>query len=166
MDKSISLNKNLTKDDFLVFGEPHEGAEKRFTVSAVIQRKSDEKFLLVFWKKFNWIAPCIGGIDASESAERAAEREILEETGYKVKAVKKLGNIIESHFFAENKNVWRHRIDQPVLLELVSEEPCEVSDKEKERQEAIWLTADEAIEKITHKDNAIGIKRFLGPKEI
>ncbi len=166
MAESISLNKKLSKDGFLVFGEPHEGAEKRFTSSAVIQRKSDGKFLLVFWKKFNWIAPCIGGIDEGESPEMAAEREVLEETGYKVKAVKKLGKVIESHFFAENKGVWRHRIDQPLLLELISEEPGEVSSEEKERQSAIWLIADEALEKITHKDNNIGIRRHLGLKEV
>lgn len=84
----------------IVFGEPHEGAEKRKTISAVIQRKSDGKFLLLKWNEFGWIAPCVGGIDGDESPEVAAEREVLGETGYKVKAVKKLGGLIEPHFFS------------------------------------------------------------------
>ena len=148
-----------------VFGKPHKGAEKRETISAVIQRKSDNKFLLVRWKKFGWIAPVVGGIDLGETPEEAAQREVLEETGYKAKAIKKLGSIVESHFFAENKNVWRHRIDQPLLLELVSEEPIDISPEEKEKHEVVWMTYKEAIEKITHKYNAIGICRYLGLKE-
>jgi 8-oxo-dGTP pyrophosphatase MutT (NUDIX family) len=146
----------------IVFGEPHEGAEKRKTISAVVQRKSDGKFLLLKWKEFGWISPCVGGIDGDESPETAAEREVLEETGYKAKAVKRLGGLIESHFFAANKNVWRHRIDQPMLLELMAEENIPVSDDEKKKHEVIWLSGNEALEKMTHKDNNIGLCRYLG----
>ncbi len=159
-------NSKLSKKGVIVFGVPHDGAEKRLTISVVIQRKSDGKFLLVFWKKFGWVAPVVGGIDDGESPEQAAEREVFEETGFKVKAVKKLGGLIESHFFAENKNVWRHRIDQPVLLELVDETPSSVSDDEKQRQEVIWATSDEALKRMTHPDNTIGIRRYIGAKEL
>jgi len=148
--------------EVLVFGEPHEGAEKRKTISAVVQRKSDKKFLLLKWKEFDWISPCVGGIDGDESPEEAAEREVLEETGYRAKAVRKLGGLIESHFFADHKNLWRHRIDQPMLLELTSDEREVVSDEEKNRHEAIWLSAEEALKRITHKYNCIGICRYLG----
>jgi len=148
--------------DVIVFGEPHEGEEKRRTISAVIQRKSDVKFLLLKWKEFNWISPCVGGIDGDESPEEAAEREVFEETGYKAKAVKRLGGLIESHFFAANKNVWRHRVDQPVLLKLLSEKSEGVGEEEKKKHEVIWLSADEALQKMTHKDNNIGICRLLG----
>jgi leucyl-tRNA synthetase len=43
--------------------EPHPGAEIRYTISAVIQRKSDGKFLFEKWKQFGWISPVIGGIE-------------------------------------------------------------------------------------------------------
>lgn len=148
-----------------VFGEPHEGAERRETVSAVIQRKSDNKFLLLKWKKFGWVAPSVGGIENGESALEAAEREALEETGYKAKAIRKLGPVVESHFFAENKNVWRHRVDQPVLLELLSEEPIDIADEEKDMHEVVWMSYKEALEKMTHKENTTGICRYLGLKE-
>ncbi|VVB75748.1 RNA pyrophosphohydrolase [uncultured archaeon] len=146
----------------IVFGEPHEGELKRYSVSAVIQRKTDGKFLLLKWKEYDWLSPCVGGIDGDESPEEAAEREVLEETGYHAKAIKKLGGLIESHFFAEHKNLWRHRIDQPVLLELTSEERESVSDDELKRHEVIWITLDEALKKITHKYNCICICRYLG----
>ena len=66
-------------------GVPRENAEFRKTISAVVQRKSDGKFLLVKWNKFGWVAPVIGGIEEGEDIGKAAEREIFEETGYKTK---------------------------------------------------------------------------------
>src|SRR3989338_7578844 len=143
-------------------GVPRENAEFRKTISAVVQRKSDGKFLLVKWNKFGWVAPVIGGIEEGEDIGKSAEREIFEETGYKTKFVKKLGGEIESYFFAENKNVWRHRLDQPVLLELIDNTQAEIQKEEKDRQEAIWVNGEEAIKKITHSYNAQGILRHLG----
>ena len=148
-----------------VFGSPCEGAEKRETVSAVVQRKSDGKFLLLKWNEFNWIAPSVGGLDKGESAENAAVREVLEETGYKTKPLRKLGEVVESHFFAANKNVWRHRIDQPVLLELISEEPVAVSETEKKLHTVVWMNSKEALEKMTHIENSIGLCRYLKIEE-
>ncbi len=142
------------------YGEEHEGAEFRRTVSAVVQRKSDKKFMFVKWNKFNWIAPVIGGIERGEKAEKAAEREVLEETGCKVKALRTLGMQSYSNFFAENKNVWRRRLDQPVLLELI-EDGKKVSREEKEKHEVIWLTAEEALKQITHEENKAGLFAFI-----
>ena len=143
-------------------GEPRKNAEFRKTISAVVQRKSDKKFLIVTWKKFGWIAPIIGGIEKGEDIGKSAEREVLEETGYHTAFVKKLGGEIESYFFAENKNVWRHRLDQPVLLELVDEKPSAVSSDEGERHEVVWMSGDELLKQITHSYNAIGFLRYLG----
>jgi leucyl-tRNA synthetase len=143
-----------------VFGEKHENAEFRKTTSVVVHRKKDDKFLMLKWKQFGWIAPVIGGLDG-EKLEKAAEREVLEETGYSVKFVKKLGGEIESHFFADNKNVWRHRVDQPVLVELLNETPGKVSEEEKKKHDVVWMTADEALNKITHEYNKLGILRYL-----
>lgn len=146
-------------------GEPHEGAEFRRTVSSIVYRKSDGKFLALKWKKFNWLSVPIGGIENNESPEATAEREVFEETGYQVKAIRKLGGQIESHFFAENKNVWRARLDQPVLLEVVDDKPQEVSLEEKEKHEAIWMSGAELVSKMTHKYNAIGLERYLSAND-
>jgi len=86
---------------------------------------------------------------------------VLEETGYTVKAVKKIGRLSESNFFAENKNIRRQRIDQPVVLELVNETPAPIDPEELERHEVIWLTYDEAIAQTTHKDNTFGLTDFV-----
>lgn len=145
-----------------VYGESHENEELRHTISAVIHRKKDNKFLLVKWKQFNWVSPVVGGIEENEDILKTAEREVFEETGYKTKAVKLLGGKIESHFYADNKKVWRHRLDQPVLLELVNDKPENVEDHEKNKHEEIWLTAEDAIKQITHEYNKLGLQRYLG----
>jgi leucyl-tRNA synthetase len=149
-----------------VFGEKRPGEEVRKTISAIVQRKSDKKFLLVKWNEFKWIAPVIGGIEEGEILERAAEREVFEETGYRARAVRKLGGIIESHFFAENKNVWRGRFNQPILLELISEKQEQVSEEEKKKHQTIWLSGEEALKQITHSDNKVGFQLFLEDSEV
>ncbi|MDO8513373.1 MAG: class I tRNA ligase family protein [bacterium] len=151
----------LIKEVVIPFeGEEHKGAEFRKTVSAVVHRRSDDKYLIVKWKKFDWFAPSIGGMEKDETPMQAVEREVFEETGYKVKAVEELGGQIESHFYAENKQVWRARIDQPVLCELRDKTPREVSKEELELHEAVWMTANEALQKITHPYNKIGFERY------
>jgi len=142
-------------------GIRHEGEEFRQTVSAIIQRKSDNNFLLLKWNKFDWISFPLGGVEAGESEEEAIVREVLEETGYKIKPTIKLGNVIESHFYAEHKNVWRGRHDQPFLCELVEDEPVSVKKDEKEKHIPVWLSAEEALKKITHPYNKIGLLRHL-----
>lgn len=144
-----------------VFGEKHENEEFRRTISVVVHRKKDDKFLYLKWKKFNWISPVIGGTDNDDDL-KAAEREVLEETGYKVKAIRKLGGETEEHFFAENKGVWRYRINQPILCELVDEKQNAIQKEESEKHEVVWLTAEEALEKTTHKYNNFGILSYIG----
>ena len=142
-------------------GDPHENEEFRKTISVVVHRKSDDKYLLVQWNKFDWIAPSVGGVDEGEDVFKAAEREVMEETGYRVKAVDTLGGVIESHFFADNKKVWRFRMDQPVLCELLDEIPVDVEQEESSRHQAIWMSASDALQKITHPYNKIGLERYI-----
>jgi len=145
-----------------VFGEKHENEEFRRTISAVVHRKKDNKFLIMKWKDTEWIAPVVGGIEKDEDIKKAAEREVLEESGYKTKFARKLGGEIECHFYADHKKIWRHRLDQPVLLELVSEKQEKLSEDEKKLHEAVWMSADEALKQMTHSYNNFGILRYLG----
>ncbi len=145
-----------------VYGTPAEKEEFRKTISVVLQRKKDGKFLMLHWKQFDWTSPVIGGIENGETPAQAAEREILEETGYKARFVRNLGGEIESHFYAENKSVWRHRIDQPVLMEIIDETPQKTDDTEKNRHSPLWLTAEEVLKKTTHEEKKIWLLRYLG----
>lgn len=142
------------------YGSRHDGSEWRNTISALVRNK-EGKFLALKWRKFNWLSVPIGGVEDGESIEEAAVREVLEETGYRVKFVKFLGGKVESHFFADNKNIWRSRIDQPVLLELCEDNPIEVTVEEKEKHEALWMDGNDLLRQITHEYNGIGLYRFL-----
>ncbi|MEA3463949.1 MAG: class I tRNA ligase family protein, partial [Patescibacteria group bacterium] len=147
-----------------IFGKEHKNEKYRETITALVHRKKDNKFLYLNDNHYKKIVPMIGGIKKGELIQNTAEREVYEETGYKVNFVKKLGGQIESHFFASHKNVWRYRLDQPVLCELLDEdaEPDAISEEEKNQHKIIWLTAQEALEKIAHEDNKIGLLRYLG----
>ncbi|MFA7253519.1 MAG: class I tRNA ligase family protein [Patescibacteria group bacterium] len=142
-----------------VFGEKHENEETRNTITAVVKRKSDGKFLLISWKGFGWYSTVVGGIELDETPEEAAEREVLEETGYKVNAIEKIGGITEAHFYHDGKKIWRKRFDQPVFCELIDEKLIQKAEIDKHAP--LWLDGKEALEKITHYDNKIGLARYL-----
>ena len=144
-----------------VFGQAHKGEEVRDTISLVMHRKSDNKFLVIKWKNFDWISPVIGGIKNGETPEQAAVREALEESGYKVKPIEKLGGIIESHFYADNKKVWRGRFDQPMLCELVEDTPQQVDEGERKKHEVVWMSPEEVLKEITHEYNRIPFERYI-----
>ena len=67
----------------------------------------------------------------------------------------------ESNFFADNKNVWRQRVDQPILLELVDETPRIVDEEESDKHEVVWLTYEEAVQQTSHPDNLLGLNAFV-----
>ncbi len=149
-----------------VFGEKKQKEEERKSVLAIIRRKSDGKFLILRWKKeLGWISPPIGGIEEGEDIMSAAEREVFEETGFKARAVRKVGFEVESHFYADHKKMWRKRIDQAVLLELESETGDVVSEEERAMHQVVWMTGEEALHNITHENNKIAIRALLQENE-
>lgn len=144
-----------------VFGSKHENAEPRQTITAVIQRKKDGKFLMVYHKDLKYITPVIGGIDDGETAEEAAVREVMEETGYLTKSIGLLGPEIESHFFAEHKNVWRERHDHCVVLNITNTDPIEVTKQESDKQEVKWMSFEEIVNQVPHQNNILPLRWFL-----
>jgi leucyl-tRNA synthetase len=145
-----------------LFGKPHGGEQFRKVISAVVRREEDNKFLIMKWKNFNWIDPVVGGLEDNDTdLLKTAEREVLEESGYKAKAIKLLGSEIEMYFYDENKKAWCHRICQPIFLELISDRLEEVKNDEKEKHGAIWMSAEEALKSITHEYHKVGLLRYL-----
>jgi len=142
------------------YGEEKEGEEERHTIIAIVKRKSDGKFLMLEWPKFNWIVPIIGGIENNEDMLKTAEREVYEETGYKVKAIEKIGVTTKSHFFAEHKNVKRLRYASFVLCELLSDEADEIAKEESDQHNTIWL-APEELNKLTFESNKVGFEWYM-----
>lgn len=133
----------------------------RNTITGIVKSSDGKKILMLKWKDYDWLSGVIGGIEGDESPEKAAEREVLEETGYKTKAVFVSPIKIESHFFAEHKNEWRSRIDTPVVLNLVDEKPEIISDKERAKHEVRWVDMKEVFTSTMFGNNKLAIELAL-----
>lgn len=148
-----------------VFGAENRGKGDfvfRETVSAVVRRK-DGKIMLLDWPVNKWITTIIGGIEKDETPAQAAEREVLEETGYKARAIFVSPISIESYFFADHKKEWRSRIDHPVLLELVEDDPVQdISPEEKGKHSAFWVDPEKALQSGMYGNNTLAVELATG----
>lgn len=142
-------------------GEPHKDEVLRKVVAVIVHKKSEDKYLLIKSKKATWTAPVVGGIEEGETPEEAAKREVYEETGYRVKDVKKIGGIIEAHFFSEHYNIWRKALKQPMYCEIENDIPEPTSQREMDLHEVFWASEEEALKKLTHEDNKQFFARYL-----
>lgn len=142
-------------------GDKRPDAVHRQTVSAIVRNKAG-KVLVLRWPEYKWLTGVIGGINEGETPEQAAEREVLEETGYRARAIRAIPIAIESHFYAEHKKEWRSRIDTPVLLELLDETSEAISDEEAEKHAAEWLEPDQALTGGMFGNNKLAMELALG----
>ncbi len=133
----------------------------RNTVNAVV-RNDDGRFLFLKWKEYNWVSNVIGGVEQGETIERAAIREVLEETGYHARPIFISPIAIESHYFADHKNEWRSRLDTPVLMELESDQKGPLSEEERAKHDTFWMTYEEASKAGLFDNNKLALDLALG----
>jgi leucyl-tRNA synthetase len=139
---------------------------ERRSIQGIIIDPKTKKVLCLRWKKFPWTTFVTGGIDENENLEAAARREIAEETGYTdLKYIRTLGGPVESHYFAAHKDENRKAVFSALVFELQSEKRNEVSEKEKNIHEAVWLSWDElaADKNIKCAEYEIWLDRFFNP---
>jgi leucyl-tRNA synthetase len=136
---------------FVHEGNPHRnGAElvPRHVVCCIIKHPNDDSYLIVKPQGSDYWSPLMGGVDEGESAEQAARREILEETGFKnFKRLEVRETIIASEFYAQHKSVNRIAYAKVVYVELADMEADEISSAEAEGQEIEWAPRGEVVEK-------------------
>lgn len=145
------FNLEIKQSIMPIYGSEQEGEQIRYAVSAFVRRPSDGKYLFIKAKDFNKISKVYGGIEEGENAGVAGIREVLEETGYKTRLIKDLGFSVQSHFYHPTKKVNRRLISELVELELIDENQYDIEEEESNLHEAIWMTLDEAREKITNE---------------
>lgn len=133
----------------------------RDAVIVVVRNPKTDKYLCLRWKKFPWITFVMGGIEEGETEIEAAEREIVEETGYKnFKFVKHLGSV-QLEFFAAHKDVNRIAHTRELLFDLIDEDREEISEEEKQIHELEWRTWDGINQPdMTHSEMPIIIDRM------
>ena len=121
--------------------------KKRHAAVAIVKHWSEDKYLCLKWKKTDWRGFVIGGIEEGEDAAQAAQREILEETGYtSAKFVKNIEGIVHARFYhaVKNENRWAHF--HPVLFELQSGDKIDTAAEEKDIHDVMWIPREEVYD--------------------
>ncbi len=143
---------------------PGKKNTERETVHVILRNPKKKEVLVQFLKDEKWkgLDPktfIIGGIEAGETSEEAAAREIKEETGYKnFKFVEAIPLLIQAKFFAAHKDVNRNIRVQGLVFDLIDEKKGEITEDEffnKDTHEMKWLPYDKVEETVTIVDDKL-----------
>ncbi len=123
---------------------PGKPSKTRRNVHAVVRDPKTGLFLILRSQTFGWDTVVIGGIEEGESAEEAARREILEETGYTDLTYKgPLGGTVMAEYFAKHKDENRVSLTEGLYFELASDAKVERTDPDV--GEVLWVPAGEFV---------------------
>ncbi len=111
---------------------------------AVIFRKAgDWNVLLIRHTKGRHISFPKGHVEPGETESQTAEREILEETGLRVR--------VDRRFRAENRYNIRPDTQKLVVIFAALTEQAEITPQPEEIAEAFWLPVEEAAARLTYE---------------
>ncbi|HEX6587670.1 MAG TPA: NUDIX domain-containing protein [Longimicrobiales bacterium] len=136
------------------------GSRREESAGGVVVRKSaaGPLFLLIRDPYHNWGLPK-GHIEAGESAEAAARREVAEETG--LTGLELLGDVATIDWYFQDR---RDRVHKFCRFFLFGSASAETRPERREGiSECVWLPFDDALERITY-DNAREVLREAGRK--
>jgi len=143
--------------------QPDLSFTERDAIVAVIKHWSEKKYLGVRWKKTNWQAFVVGGIEQGELPQHAGVREIAEETGYiHAEPVAELGGKVHAQFYQSLQKENRFAHFKPVLFTLKDGEQRGIEKHEKDLHDLVWLTPQDMDAFITHFDMKIIWERVKG----
>jgi hypothetical protein len=125
--KDQELISNLFPSKEEVIGSKKEGQGYSFRqVSRLILYDPDStKVALGHFKIDNWCITLGGGVDVGETPEKAALRELAEESGYyDIRNIVQLGSPIRTYFF---RDIYKERLATPFLVILNSHKCNQIS---------------------------------------
>ena len=133
---------------------PNVETKFRTSVIAVIKNEEDNTYLCVDALKRNCKSFVLGGIEEGETPEKAAVREVKEETGYiDITINRKSIFELHNHFFAAYKGVNRYAILYVIFGTLNSKKREKVSEDEINKQKAIWVKKENLKDFLTVNNN-------------
>lgn len=125
----------------------------RFNVR-VILKSSDNKICLIRSEKHDYYQVPGGGIDPGESIKQGLEREIIEETGFRVKNFKPIGVIVEHR--SNNKYNWNRAISYCFVAEPGLKIGTNYTEYENEEKFVpTWIDLDDALEIFQQADKKL-----------
>ena len=111
---------------------------------AVIFRKDgDWNVLLIRHAKGRHVSFPKGHVESGETESQTAEREILEETGLRVR--------VDRRFRAENRYNIRPDIQKLAVIFAALTDQAEITPQPEEIAEAFWLPVEEAAARLTYE---------------
>ncbi len=135
---------------------------ERQVVNVIIKHPTEDKYLLVNNKKFNWFTFVMGGIEGDETATEAGIREVIEETGYTdITIEKEMEFIYYDNFYAAHKDVNRHITCHTIVGHLNSLDVTERSEEEKEIADVLWVDKDKLMSTLTTEAHRYDAERML-----
>lgn len=115
-----------------------------------------DKVLTIEWRSKDAIEFPKGTVEATESPEQTAIREIFEETGYKVKIIELIDSV---HYeFERDMKHYQKTVDF-FLMELVDDNEPTPQREDGEDFENLWLSIDDARKLLTHDDSKMILEK-------
>lgn len=155
------IAKNFIGEGTSAIREDKPMTERR-VVNALIKHPTEEKYLCVHNKKFNWVNFVMGGIEGEETPIEAAKREVIEETGYTDLAdLKEMEFIYYDNFYAAHKDVNRHITCYTVVGKLNSLEQITISEEEQNLADVMWIEKDKLMDTLTSQAHKYDAERLI-----
>ena len=141
---------------------PDKKMTERKVVNALIKHPTEDKYLCVHNKKFNWINFVMGGIEGEETPIEAGIREVVEETGYTdITIDKEMEFIYFDNFYAAHKDVNRHITCHTIVGKLNSLVQEDRAQEEKDIADVMWIPKEELLTKLTSEAHRYDATRLI-----
>lgn len=135
---------------------------ERDVVLCIVKHWSEDSYICSKWKANDWQGFMTGGIEKGEDPLKAAEREVVEESGYQnVKAVRIVGGM-HSQFYQKVKDQNRHARYKVVYLELQDGARTEMAEEEKAIHDVVWVKKPEVRDYVNRDDMKWAWDMFAG----